>query len=127
MLNFEKLRKSSKPNCWLAAPAHLLRESVPNTAGPVLPPPPATTFEALQKLLAEDPSVSEIEVDETNLQLSYVAKVWVFKDDVDVKLGETNSHKTELAIYSRSRVGYSDFGVNKRRVEKLIADLSAAL
>lgn len=127
MLNFETLRKTTKPNRWLAASAQLLQQSEADAPAPLINSKPEAVLAAVQKLLESDPSASEVKFDENTHQLSYVAKIFVFKDDVDLKLIPLGDDSTELAIYSRSRVGYSDFGVNQKRVEKLVADLKAAL
>ena len=50
-----------------------------------------------------------------------------FKDDIDIQIipaqGETA--ETQIAIYSRSRIGYSDLGANRKRVAELIHKLTA--
>jgi len=48
-----------------------------------------------------------------------------YKDDIDIAVLETNDGST-VAIYSRSRVGHSDLGKNRKRVEALIDTLSSA-
>ena len=60
-------------------------------------------------------------------QLRYIAKTALlgFKDDVDIEIIPIDENATTLAIYSRSRVGYSDLGANQKRVEELIAQLTA--
>lgn len=127
MIDFRTLEKSARPNRWLAAPKDMLAVTTPDAPGPRIDAGAAEVFTALLTRLGKDPAASDIQTDEGAWQLSYVAKIFVFKDDVDVKLREVSSHETELAIYSRSRVGYSDFGVNKKRVETLVSELRAAL
>jgi uncharacterized protein (DUF1499 family) len=66
--------------------------------------------------------VSGIETD--GRRISYVTTIPVvgFKDDVDIEVLSTETGST-LAIFSRSRVGYSDLGVNRKRVQKLLSAL----
>jgi len=44
---------------------------------------------------------------------------WLFRDDVDVAI-EPHSTGSRLHVRSASRTGYSDLGVNRRRVQRLL-------
>lgn len=124
MLDFQTFEKSPKPNCYLVAPAGLCENAEPDEAAPVFAEPPAALFLRVTTLLGDDPQYKDIETDEEVLRLSAVAvtKVLKFKDDVDIAVLPAGEGST-LAIYSRSRVGYSDLGKNKKRVEALLATL----
>ncbi len=50
---------------------------------------------------------------------------WVFKDDVDVAV-EPTADGSRLHVRSASRVGHSDLGVNRRRVQRLLEAVDAA-
>ena len=49
-----------------------------------------------------------------------------FKDDVDILVlpVEGHDHQSTLAIYSGSRLGYSDLGTNGKRVNALLTALA---
>jgi len=47
-----------------------------------------------------------------------------FADDIDVQAIPVDGGKSALAIYSRSRVGYSDLGVNRKRIERWLSQIS---
>ena len=49
------------------------------------------------------------------------SKWFGFVDDLELHL--RNAHGPVLAVRSASRIGYSDFGVNRARVEQLRSDL----
>lgn len=51
----------------------------------------------------------------------------VFKDDVDVAVEARAEGGSVLYVRSASRVGYSDLGVNRRRVERFFDALHSAL
>jgi uncharacterized protein (DUF1499 family) len=46
--------------------------------------------------------------------------VFGWRDDVSIAIGKADDGKTLLHIRSASRTGYSDFGVNSRRVSRLL-------
>lgn len=50
------------------------------------------------------------------MSAEYKSKLFGFVDDVVIKIHPSNDHAD---IISRSRVGYSDFGVNRKRVEAI--------
>jgi uncharacterized protein (DUF1499 family) len=51
----------------------------------------------------------------------------VFKDDVAVEVAPREGAGSVLFVRSASRVGYSDLGVNRRRVERLLAAVETAV
>ncbi len=53
---------------------------------------------------------------ENQIHAVFKSKIFRFKDDVDFLIDKENGC---LHIRSASRIGYSDFGVNRERVEKL--------
>ncbi|MEZ5946986.1 MAG: DUF1499 domain-containing protein [Hyphomonas sp.] len=76
-----------------------------------------------------EPSAVQRQLDNGDYQLKYVAVTPIarFRDDVDVLVHADSEYTAEIAIYSRSRVGKSDFGKNKSRVDALVESLKAEL
>jgi uncharacterized protein (DUF1499 family) len=58
------------------------------------------------------------------LWATFTSRVFRFIDDVEFRL---NAAGGVIHVRSASRAGHSDFGVNRKRVEKLRADFDAAL
>ena len=57
---------------------------------------------------------------EAYISATFMSSVFKFVDDVEIRPGE----KGEVHIRSASRVGYSDRGVNKRRVAAIRAEMA---
>jgi len=58
-------------------------------------------------------------VDDNYIRAEFVSKVFRFVDDVEFCFSETNSKEVLVHIRSASRVGYSDLGVNRKRIEEI--------
>ena len=62
------------------------------------------------------PGTAIIAVDDDYLWVQFQTPLFRFIDDVEMKLAREND---EIDIRSRSRVGYSDLGRNRKRVEEI--------
>lgn len=60
---------------------------------------------------------------ESPLRISAVFKVFIYKDDFTVLVQEAGADTSYLHLRSSSRVGYSDLGVNRRRVKRFLKKL----
>lgn len=76
------------------------------------------TREALVQLISTMPNSAIVQTQDKYIHVTFTSKMFGFVDDVEFLLDETN-HLTH--IRSASRSGYYDFGVNKRRVEDIVA------
>ncbi|NNU17382.1 DUF1499 domain-containing protein [Parvularcula sp. ZS-1/3] len=126
MLDLKTVTKSGKPNQYLVAPEGYLVTETADATAPVFNQGTDDLFTALLAVLDETSGTENVRASKESGHIAYVAKVFIFKDDVDVSVLPHPEGST-LAIFSRSRVGYSDMGVNKKRVEQLLADLNAKL
>ena len=67
-----------------------------------------------------DSQVSKIVVVENNyIRAEFTSKVFHFVDDVEFYFPDTKSEEIKIHVRSASRVGYSDFGVNRKRIEQI--------
>lgn len=121
MIDLKTVEKRSKPNRWLVAPEAWLENAEPDAPAPTFGASPADLLDLAEKA-ARSAGAQDLVLDAEAMRLSYVAQVVIFKDDIDIQIPPHPEGST-LAVYSRSRVGYSDFGVNKRRVEDLLRAL----
>lgn len=69
---------------------------------------------------------SSMDVDQTERRIDAVFDVFVFKDDVAAEV-EAFGDGAAMHLRSASRVGYSDLGVNGRRVRRIEKLLSVGL
>ena len=83
--------------------------------------PPDTLFARAQTAL-DALRASTLSVTPETRRIDAVFTVFLFKDDVAL-IVEPHEDAAALHIRSASRVGYSDFGVNRRRVKRFFAEL----
>ena len=124
--NFKSLKRPPKPNTCLVAPENHCLADEPDFAPPAFDLTAADLFAKLHDIVASERRWTRMEGDRDALKLKFVAVTGLmrFKDDVDVEVIPTDDGKSTLAIYSRSRVGYSDLGANRKRVTELILRMS---
>ncbi|MEM7309142.1 MAG: DUF1499 domain-containing protein [Planctomycetota bacterium] len=79
---------------------------------------PDESFQALVALVADDPNAELITVERDYAHAVYRTPVLRFADDLELKL---EREQDAIHVRSSSRVGYSDLGMNHRRVEDLRA------
>lgn len=119
LVDFANLTPPDKPNYYLVCPRNYCHVK-PNAYSPVYD----VGVEALEKIVTQyilsRPRTKALESDAEKNQYIYVQRSLIFRfpDYISVEYLSLDSHKSTLAIYSRSKYGYSDFGVNKRRVQK---------
>lgn len=69
----------------------------------------------------------EMDVRETEGSVTAVFKIFIFKDDFKILIDEVDENTSLLHLRSSSREGYSDLGVNRRRVNRFIKLLKKQL
>lgn len=79
----------------------------------------AQTQALLVKLLSSEPRVTLVEQHEHYLRAEFASQLLGFVDDVEFLIGEQH-----VDVRSASRLGYSDFDVNRKRIEQLRQRLS---
>lgn len=83
---------------------------------------PQAMMERLKRVLASLPGVTLVESTEDYVHAECKSRVFGFIDDLECAL---DARAGVIHVRSASRVGYSDLGVNRRRVEALRAALAA--
>ncbi|PZO50710.1 MAG: hypothetical protein DCF16_12630 [Alphaproteobacteria bacterium] len=117
-LDFATLQRASIPNDALACSPDVCLQAEPSRHAIVLPANSTTVGEALRRV---EPSAEIWTEPSGEVRAHYVAVTPLlrFKDDVDILIRPSGAQQSIVAIYSRSRVGYSDLGTNARRIDSL--------
>ena len=77
---------------------------------------PAAAMERVRAIIAAMPRARVVRFDDSSLHAEVTSWLLRFVDDVDCVL---DADASVIHIRSASRVGYSDFGVNRKRVEQI--------
>lgn len=128
-IDFKTLERPSSPNTALLAPAGFTPTATPDGAAPVYNAAPGELYARLLGAIGKKASweLGEQDVAGRRVRFIAVSALMRFKDDVDVVVlpvaGQPD--KSTFAAYSRSRVGYSDLGANRKRLDALSGALMA--
>ena len=129
LIEFAALKRPDRPNNWLVAPDGFAGMVKVDGTSPVFAKTPKRIFDSVMDLVLEREEWRLRASDPETLRISFVAvtPLMKFKDDVFVQAvpldGEPD--KSRIAVYSASRIGYSDFGTNAKRVKELISLVDA--
>ena len=102
------------PNCIIQS--ILFEETADNLFG---------TAELVMKKI--DPFELDIQSNDLRIDAVFRIAIFRFKDDVQIVVEASNTGGSYLHIKSASRVGHGDFGVNKRRVERIVSQIKTEL
>lgn len=128
-INFKTLTRPGSPNTALLAPPGFAASAEPDGAAPVYDTPHGELYMRALRLVGDRREWQLGEQDAASTRLNFVATsaLMRFKDDVDVVVLPVAGQpgKSTFAAYSRSRVGFSDLGANRKRLDALSAALMA--
>jgi len=116
LMDMAHLQRPDRPNSALAAPAGTI--PAPDIATPIYPLPAARLYDAVAAMAAAQPLTFLATTYPAARQVHYVARsAWLnFPDLVTAQVDERGPEASSLTLYSRSVYGYSDLGVNRRRL-----------
>ncbi|WP_164516308.1 DUF1499 domain-containing protein [Minwuia thermotolerans] len=125
MIDFATFELNRKPNQFLLAPDGLCQNATPHERAPSFDLPADMLINRFRTVALAEPRVRVLEDERRRGQMVFVqkSKVFRFPDHVDVLAIEMPEGRSTIAVYSRSRLGYRDFGVNRRRVHDWLAKL----
>lgn len=128
-IDYQNLTRPKSPNTYLVAPGGFASPATADEVAPVFERPRMAVFDQIVGLAMERKDWTLEVADEATGRLKLVAtsRLLRFRDDIDIVVlpVEGVPNQSTIAIYSRSRVGRSDFGVNRKRVTELLATLNS--
>ncbi|MDJ0887265.1 MAG: DUF1499 domain-containing protein [Desulfobacterales bacterium] len=77
------------------------------------------------KIISEWDRCQIIVADDYYIKAEFTSSVFRFVDDVEFYFPDTKSKETIIHVRSASRVGIIDFGVNRKRIEKIRREIDA--
>ena len=126
-VDFEALKRPSRPNHFLMAPDS---EAGPkgDAASPLFSLPAGHLYQVALALFSSQPRTETVHTDAVRLQAGFETKTPLigFTDDVVFQAVEITPETSSLIVYSASRVGYSDLGANRKRVQTWVRALNEA-
>lgn len=118
---FDTLKRPGSPNSWLVAPADFVIK--PDAVAPEFPVPAAALLEAFKSVVLLSKRITLVAQSKRALHVVATTSLLRFEDDVWVLFIPIAENKATLALYSASRVGHWDLGMNRRRLTAWIERL----
>ncbi len=127
-VTFETLVRRKSPNDALACPPGLC-PAISDLVAPVYPVPAQALRQALAEVLKREERLQRVASDDAAMTDRYVqrSKLLHFPDTITVRFLDRPGGTSTVALYSRSQLGHSDLGINRARIERWLAALTAAV
>ncbi len=108
--------------------AYLLRDDDGDAPAARFSAPPDRVALALEQMLATAPRVTRLAGSAAEGHVTYIqrSRLFGYPDAISIRLIPDNGG-TQMLVFSRSRFGYGDGGINAARVTRWIDRLQAAL
>lgn len=128
MLDFATLKLRWRPNQYLVCPTDRCAAR-PHDEAPVFDADADRLEAAVLTVIRRQPRVEQLEGDRVERAYEFVqrTKGLGFPDLISVKIWPLPDGRSTLGIYSRSKYGWSDMGVNRRRVEAWLSGVRREL
>lgn len=122
--NFQQMILPKTKAYYLVCPAKYCNVT-PNEISPVFPVSADDLYNAFNQMVSHESRIKFTYTMPEQGQFQLVQKSFIFgfPDDIAVQFIALSDNTSTLAIFSKSRYGYYDFGVNKRRVTEWLEQL----
>ena len=130
MIEFETLKRSARPNNFLVCDGTYCHAASADVAPPIFEVAAEAVRDAWCAVAQSQPRTKETARSEDGLHVQHVqrSRLMRFPDTIDAAFVPIrDGAATVVLVYSRSKYGYSDMGVNSARVTSWLDQLTAAL
>jgi uncharacterized protein (DUF1499 family) len=126
-MDMAHIERPTSPNTALAAPME--SRLSPDVVTPVFPVAAPELYALVIAAAKQQPRTFVATEYPLHLQVHFVARsaVFNFPDLITAQVTEAGPRGSTLVLYSRSVYGYSDFGVNRRRLGTWLAALEKTI
>jgi uncharacterized protein (DUF1499 family) len=125
-IDFATLDPGTKPNTYLVLPEGFEAKAMANQVSPVWDASPNELLGAFKAVALEAPRTELVRDSETQIELVQRSALFRFPDYITVEALAVDGGAA-LCVFSRSKVGYSDLGVNAKRITGWLATLETRL
>jgi len=126
-MDFKTFQLTRKPNQFLIAPEGLCQNAKPHAIAKTYSADPQKLEDTFADVALAEPRVTRKQADDGQREFVQRSALMRFPDTITFEAIDLGNGTSTLAIYSRSKVGHSDLGVNKKRIDDWLAKLDGAL
>jgi uncharacterized protein (DUF1499 family) len=123
-VDFAALRRRSSPNDALICPRAFCPDA-PDSEPPVFALAGARLRALVSEAALADPGVTLVQTGPKQDRYLARTRLMRYPDTIVAEVIEQGPNLSTLALYSRSQIGRSDFGVNRRRIERWVERIGA--
>lgn len=123
-IDFSSLEPDPRPRTWLVLPSGFDGAAAPDDTSPHFELDAEALLEAFIKAATSEPRTELVRREGLQAEIVQTSRILKFKDYLTVE-ARPHGDGSELAVYSRSMVGFWDLNVNRKRVERWIRQVEA--
>lgn len=123
-IDFATLDVDPKPHTWLVLPDSYASTAEPDAVSPVFEETPDSLLERFLTTALSEPRTVCVRREGHQAELCQTSLIFRFPDYITVE-AMVQGEGAVLAVYSRSMKGYSDLGVNRKRITRWLDHLQA--
>lgn len=117
-VRFDSLERPESPNTYLVCPSEHCPGTSPDAVPGVYKMAPSALYRSALEKWSSQPRVTVAMDDASEMRARFIQRTaWLkFPDTISLQVFPSGENSSTLAVYSRSQIGYGDFGANKKRV-----------
>jgi uncharacterized protein (DUF1499 family) len=122
-VDFRTLVRRTRPNDALICPRDHCPNAVPEREPPAWPVAARQIRTTVSAVAGAEPGTTLLEDRGAALRFLVRSRLFRFPDTVNVEIISRPGGETTVALYSRSLIGRTDFGANRRRLERWLTEV----